>query len=58
MWWNRDVLYILVLSHVPFSENRLPPVGSKPEGMLFRDMLSASGTMVLVDPGDPVPLFQ
>jgi len=22
-----------------FSENRLPPIGSKPEGMLFRDML-------------------
>jgi len=22
-----------------FSENRLPPVGSKPEGKLFRDML-------------------
>jgi len=31
-------LYLFVLS-VIFSENRFPPIGSWPEGMLFRIML-------------------
>jgi hypothetical protein len=36
--WNRIMISSLCLSMI-FSENRLPPIGSWPEGMLFRIML-------------------
>ena len=36
--WDREMLQISLLSHV-LSENRFPPIGSKPEGMLFGIML-------------------
>ena len=37
--WNRHHALALCLSMI-FSENPLPPIGSEPEGMLFRIMLA------------------
>jgi hypothetical protein len=38
LWFDRHPALAFCLSMI-FSENRIPPVGSKPEGKLFRIML-------------------
>jgi hypothetical protein len=38
LWLDRHPAPAFCLS-MAFSENRIPPIGSKPEGMLFRIML-------------------
>ena len=38
LWFDRHPALAFCLSMI-FSENRIPPLGSKPEGKLFRIML-------------------
>jgi hypothetical protein len=38
LWFDRHPALAFCLSMI-FSENRIPPIGSKPEGKLFRIML-------------------
>jgi hypothetical protein len=42
LWFDRHPAPAFCLS-MAFSENRIPPIGSKPEGKLFRIMLWRDG---------------
>ena len=52
MWFDRHPALAFCLSMI-FSENRIPPVGSKPESKLFRIMLLAAAS-ALQDSDQPV----